>query len=145
MLLTPTLSFLNPYFFDRCARTHTRHTDTWTMSSAAELTQHHGSFWSLLCCRLRCASRCHSVEFYGDAHMFCVIFQQTPKVCNEPKIFVETENFFPCLDTKLVWSTEGNLQVHFKPNQQRKCLNTASTTKHASKPSLQVSTKDYLN
>jgi len=28
------------------------------------------------CCRFRCSSRCHSMEFYGDAHMFCVAFQQ---------------------------------------------------------------------
>jgi len=37
---------------------------------------YHGSFWSLLCCWLRCSSRYLSMEFYGDAHMFCVPFQQ---------------------------------------------------------------------
>jgi len=37
----------------------------------------HGSFWSLLCCWLGCSSRCLSVEFCGDAHMFCVVLQQS--------------------------------------------------------------------
>jgi len=36
----------------------------------------HGSFWSLLWCWLTCSSRCLSVEFHGDAHMFCVVLQQ---------------------------------------------------------------------
>jgi len=35
-------------------------------------------YWSLLCCWLRCSSRYHSMEFCGDAHMFCVAFQHTP-------------------------------------------------------------------
>jgi len=40
----------------------------------------HGSFWSLLCCWLRCSSRCLSMEFHWDAHMFCVVLQHTPAV-----------------------------------------------------------------
>jgi len=49
----------------------------------------------------------------------------TPTEQNCPKMSVETGNFFPCLDTELVWATNGNLQfrVHLKPNQQLKCLN----------------------
>jgi len=40
----------------------------------------HGSFWSLLWCWLMCSSRCLSMEFHGDAHMFCVVLQHTPAV-----------------------------------------------------------------
>jgi len=43
-------------------------------------------------------------------------------------ISFESTNFFPYLDTELVWSKEGDLQfkVHLKPNQQLKCLNADS-------------------
>jgi len=49
-----------------------------------------------------------------------------PTTWNGPKTSVKTGNFFPCLDTELVWATNENLQfrVHLKPNQQLKCLNT---------------------
>ena len=50
--------------------------------------------------------------------------KETPTVQNNPKTFTMTRNFFRCLDTELVWRTNGNLgfRVHLKPNQQLKCL-----------------------
>jgi len=43
-------------------------------------------------------------------------------------LFSKTGNFFPCLDTELVWATNRNLQfqAHLKPNQQLKHLNADS-------------------
>jgi len=54
--------------------------------------------------------------------------REIPTAQNDPKISIETGNFFPYLDTELVWATNRNLQfrVHLKPNQQLKCLNADS-------------------
>jgi len=48
--------------------------------------------------------------------------RELPTEQNDPKMSVETGNFFQCLDTELVWATNGNLQfwVHLEPNQQLK-------------------------
>jgi len=54
--------------------------------------------------------------------------RELPTEQNDPKMSIETGNFFPYLDTELVWATNGNLQfrVHLKPNQQLKYLNADS-------------------
>jgi len=40
---------------------------------------------------------------------------------NDPKLSIETDNSFPCMDTKLVWSDNGNLQFWAsQTNQQLK-------------------------
>jgi len=54
--------------------------------------------------------------------------RELPTEQNDPKMSVETGNFFPCPDTELVWATNGNLQfrVHLKPNQQLKYPNADS-------------------
>jgi len=54
--------------------------------------------------------------------------RELPTEQNDPKISIETGNFFPYLDTELVWATNGNLQfrVHLKSNQQLKYLNADS-------------------
>ena len=51
-----------------------------------------------------------------------------PTLTIDPKITIRPDNFFPYLDTELVWSPEGDLQfqVHLKPNQQLKYLNADS-------------------
>jgi len=51
-----------------------------------------------------------------------------PTVHIDQKISIKTGNFFPYLDTELVWSDNGDLQfrLHFKPNQQLKYLNAFS-------------------
>jgi len=35
--------------------------------------------------------------------------RELPTEQNDPKMSIETGNFFPCLDTELVWATNGNL------------------------------------
>jgi len=54
--------------------------------------------------------------------------RELPTEQNDPKMSIETGNFFPHLDTEPVWATNGNLQfrVQLKPNQQLKCLNADS-------------------
>jgi len=54
--------------------------------------------------------------------------REMPTEQNDHKISIETGNFFPYLDTELVWATNGNLQfrVHLKPNQQLKHLKADS-------------------
>jgi len=49
-------------------------------------------------CDLESSSRYHSMEFYGDAHMFCVVLQHTPAVfgaCCEDWTNVDC-NVVPC-------------------------------------------------
>jgi len=50
--------------------------------------------------------------------------RETPTAKNDPKMSIKTGNFFPHLDTELVWATNRNLQfrVHLKP---LKCPNAA--------------------
>jgi len=54
--------------------------------------------------------------------------RETATAQNDSKMSIETGNFFPHLDTELVWATNGDLQfqVHLKPNQQVKCANADS-------------------
>jgi len=54
--------------------------------------------------------------------------RELPTEQNDPKMSIETGNFFPHLDTELVWASNRNLQfrVHLKPNQQLKYLNADS-------------------
>jgi len=44
---------------------------------------------------------------------------------NDPKLLIETDNSFPCMNTKLVWSDNGQFWAS-QTNQQLKHLNTGS-------------------
>jgi len=80
----------------------------------------HGSFWSLLCCWLRCSSRYLSMEFYGDAHMFCVVLQQFVRmidICNKYLLnqimrasTSKTMKFYTCISTKFMCRTLSHSQ-----------------------------------
>mgnify|MGYP001787478984 FL=1 len=54
--------------------------------------------------------------------------RELPPIQDDQMISIESDNYFPYLDTELIWSDEGDLQfqVHLKPNQQLKYLNSDS-------------------